>query len=72
MRVHVGTADTMTPPETASLLRAAPVEVKITEHPNVGHFDFMSTLPPAVQPTPGLDHPAFLRELTSTIVTQLG
>ena len=70
--VHTGAADTVTPPETASLLRSAPVEVTITEHPKVGHYDFMSTLPPTIQPSPGLDHPAFLRELAAAVVAQLG
>lgn len=59
-------------PNTASLLRSAPVEVTITEYPQVGHHDFMSTPPPTVQPSPGLDHPAFLRELAAAVVAQLG
>lgn len=71
MHVHVGAADTVTPPGTASLLRSAPAEVDITEYPNVGHFDFMSTLPPHVAPTNGLDHAGFLRELAQTIIAQL-
>ncbi|MFB2554481.1 alpha/beta fold hydrolase [Herbiconiux liangxiaofengii] len=71
MHVHVGAVDTVTPPRTAEILRAAPAPVDIHEHANVGHFDVMSTLPPTVAPTPGLDHGAFLRELAHTITTQL-
>ncbi|SKB02148.1 hypothetical protein SAMN06295879_3456 [Agreia bicolorata] len=72
MSIHVGAADTVTPPGTASLLRSAPADVAINEYANVGHYDFMSTLPPHVMPTNGLDHAVFLRELAQTIVAQLG
>ena len=71
MHVHVGAADTVTPPGTASLLRSAPGDVAISEYSNVGHYDFMSTVPPHISPTPGLDHARFLGELAQTIVAQL-
>ena len=69
--VHVGASDTVTPPGTASVLRSAPSIAVISEHSNVGHYDFMSTLPPHISPTPGLDHAEFLRELAQTITAQL-
>ena len=71
MHVHVGAADTVTPPGTAALLRSAPAEVVISEYSNVGHYDFMSTLPPHISPTPDLDHAGFLHELAHTITAQL-
>jgi pimeloyl-ACP methyl ester carboxylesterase len=71
MHVHVGAADTVTPPSTASLLRSAPGDVAISEYSNVGHYDFMSTVPPHISPTPDLDHAGFLRELAQKIVAQL-
>lgn len=69
--VHVGAQDTVTPPETASILRAAPTEVSIVEYPAVGHFDVMSTLPPGVAPSPGHDHEDFLRHIASAVVADL-
>ena len=69
--VHVGARDTVTPPATAELLRAAPAVVSIRVHNNVGHFDFMTELPPAIAPTAGLDHGAFLRELTASAASDL-
>ncbi|MBF4634764.1 hypothetical protein ITJ38_10165 [Agreia pratensis] len=71
MHVHVGAADTVTPPGTASILRSAPAEITIDDYANVGHYDFMSTLPPHISPTPGLDHAGFLRDLAHTITAQL-
>jgi alpha-beta hydrolase superfamily lysophospholipase len=66
--VHAGANDTITPPATAELLRAAPAPVSIRIHKNVGHYDFMTELPPAVAPTTGLDRQAFLGELIESVV----
>ena len=71
MHIHVGSADAVTPPQTASLLLSAPAQTSLYEHANVGHFDFMTIMPPGVVPTPGLDHAAFLRELAHTVAGQL-
>ncbi|TFC16888.1 hypothetical protein [Cryobacterium glucosi] len=70
--VHAGTRDTVTPAATAELLGAAPAMVNIRVHENVGHFDFMTELPPTVAPTVGLDHDAFLRELAGYASADLG
>lgn len=48
--VFVGSEDDVTPPETAKLLREAPVAVDLRRHEGVGHFDFMSPLPPNKEP----------------------
>ncbi|WP_213816718.1 hypothetical protein [Glaciihabitans sp. dw_435] len=71
MFVHAGTADVMTPAPSAELLRAAPVPLNVRVHENVGHYDFMTELPPSMQPTPGLDHAAFLRELVGNSASDL-
>lgn len=67
--VHAGASDTITPPTTAELLRTAPAPVSIRVHNNVGHYDFMTELPPGVAPTSGLDRQAFLSELIESVVT---
>ena len=64
--VHAGTSDTITPPASAELLRTAPASVSIRVHDNVGHYDFMSDLPPGIASTAGLDHGAFLRDLAES------
>ena len=69
--VLTGAADTVTPPATAELLRAAPAEVSVHTYPGVGHLDFLTALPPSVTPTPGLDHGAFIEELTADFVAAL-
>ncbi len=61
--VHAGENDMVTPADTATLLRAAPGTVSIQVHENVGHYDFMTELPPNMTPTSRLDHAVFLREL---------
>ena len=63
MKVFVGDEDTVTPPDSASLLRQAPVEVDVKVCPNVGHFDFMDTPPPGITSNPQLDRVAFLEDL---------
>lgn len=70
--VLMGTADVVTPPVTANILRAAPATISIRSYEGVGHLDFLSTLPPAVTPTPGLDHSAFLTLLAEDVVRALG
>lgn len=70
--VHAGVSDTITPAVTAELLRAAPATVNIRIHENVGHYDFMTELPPTVAPTVGLDQDAFLRELADYTSADLG
>jgi alpha-beta hydrolase superfamily lysophospholipase len=69
--VHVGAADIITPPATAEVLRTSPAATSITVHPDVGHYDFMSVLPPTIKPTPGLDHHAFLGKLAASTVQAL-
>ena len=69
--VHTGTADTITPAATAEVLRSAPVDVNITTHENVGHYDFMTQIPPQFTPTAGLNHLAFLHELGAQITATL-
>ncbi|WP_066039247.1 alpha/beta hydrolase family protein [Herbiconiux solani] len=69
--VLTGAADAVTPPATAELLRAAPAEVSVHTYPGVGHLDFLTTLPPSVTPTPGLDHGAFVEELAADFVAAL-
>lgn len=61
--VHAGENDVVTPADTAALLRTAPGTVSIRVHENVGHYDFMTELPPNMTPTSGQDHAVFLREL---------
>lgn len=70
--VLAGTADMVTPPATADILRAAPAAVSVQTYEGVGHLDFLSALPPAVAPTPGLDHEAFIASLTDDFVKTLG
>lgn len=71
--VHVGAADTMTPPSSTELLRAAPGPVTVTVHERVGHFDVaMTAMPPGERPAAGLDHPAFLDGLAAAVVEFLG
>jgi alpha-beta hydrolase superfamily lysophospholipase len=70
--VLTGAADTVTPAPTAEILRAAPAEVRVHVYEGVGHLDFMSTLPPAVAPTPGLDHEVFITSLAADVVAALG
>lgn len=70
--VLAGTADVVTPPATADILRAAPAAVSIQTYEGVGHLDFLSTLPPKVAPTPGLDHEAFIASLADDFVKTLG
>ncbi|TIH33899.1 hypothetical protein D4765_13650 [Subtercola vilae] len=69
--VHVGAADIITPPATAEILRTSPAVTSITVHPNVGHYDFMSVLPPMMKPTPGLDHQTSLDKLAASTVQAL-
>ena len=71
MIVHVGTADTVTPSATAELLCTTPSTTMITPHDNVGHYDFMTDLPPNITPTVGLDHDTFLQELSAQIAITL-
>jgi hypothetical protein len=68
----MGALDTITPAATAEDLRAASVPMTIAIHENVGHHDFMTDLPPRIDPTPGLDREAFLRELSAEIVEECG
>ncbi|UGB36788.1 hypothetical protein LQ938_02830 [Microbacterium sp. cx-55] len=70
--VLAGGADTVTPPTTAEILRAAPAEVSVHTYEGVGHLDFLSVLPPTVAPTPGLDHGAFTESLAVDFVQALG
>lgn len=71
--VHVGAADTVTPPSSTELLRAAPGPVTVTVHERVGHFDVaMTELPPGERPAAGLDHAAFLEGLAAAVVADLG
>lgn len=70
--VLAGAADTVTPPITAEILRAAPAEVIVHTYERVGHLDFLSTLPPTVTPSPGLDHDAFIKSLAADFVETLG
>lgn len=70
--VLAGAADTVTPPKTAEILRAAPAEVSVHTYDGVGHLDFLSALPPTVTPTPGLDHAAFIESLAADFVEALG
>ena len=69
--VLAGAADTVTPPTTAEILRAAPAEVSVHIYEGVGHLDFLSALPPTVTPTPGLDHEAFIKSLAADFVEAL-
>ena len=69
--VMMGAADEVTPPETADILRAAPAAISVRTYPGVGHIDFLSALPPALAPTPGLDHEGFMRLLTDDFVEAL-
>lgn len=58
-----GESDLVTPPDSTEILRTAPAQLRVQRYPGVGHLDFLSTLPPGVSPTPGLDHAAFLAAL---------
>lgn len=69
--VMTGAADRVTPPSTVDVLRAAPATIGVRTYPGVGHLDFLSSLPPNVSPTPGLDHHAFLATLTQDFVREL-
>lgn len=69
--VLAGAADVVTPPATADILRAAPAAISVRTYEGVGHLDFLSTLPPAVSPTPGLDHEAFITSLADDFVKAL-
>lgn len=70
--VLAGAADTITPPTTTEILRAAPAEVRVHTYEGVGHLDFLSALPSTVAPTPGLDHEAFIESLAADFVEALG
>lgn len=70
--VMMGASDVVTPPETADILRAAAARVTVRTYEGVGHLDFLSTPPPTLAPTPGLDHPAFLASLAQDFVEALG
>jgi len=70
--VMMGAADVVTPPETADILREAPTVVSVRTYAGVGHFDFLSVLPPTVAPTPGLDHREFTESLAHDFVEALG
>lgn len=70
--VMMGASDVVTPPETADILRAAPAVVSVRTYAGVGHLDFLSTLPPTVVPTPGLDHREFTASLAHDFVEALG
>ncbi|MCM3849757.1 hypothetical protein ND486_26550 [Pseudonocardia sp. DR1-2] len=66
--VHVGASDTVTPPSSTELLRAAPGPVTVTVHEGVGHFDVaMTELPPGERPAAGLHHRAFLDGLAAAV-----
>ncbi|RRO16881.1 hypothetical protein EIL87_11335 [Saccharopolyspora rhizosphaerae] len=67
----VGAEDRVTPPENADLLRGAPVRTDVRTYQGVGHLDFLSSPPPGVGTTPGLDHEAFLDRLTTDFVAAL-
>lgn len=66
--VLAGGVDVVTPPATADILRAAPATISMQTFEGVGHLDFLTTLPPGVAPTPGLDHGAFIKRLTDHFV----
>jgi pimeloyl-ACP methyl ester carboxylesterase len=70
--VLTGGADVVTPPATADILRAAPAKINVQTYEGVGHLDFLSTRPPAVTPTPGLDHESFIKSLAADFVEALG
>ncbi|MEU1450148.1 alpha/beta hydrolase family protein [Streptomyces sp. NPDC059340] len=70
--VLAGAADVVTPPPTVDILRAAPTEISVQTYEGVGHFDFMSVLPPTVSPTPGLDYEVFIRQLANDFARALG
>jgi pimeloyl-ACP methyl ester carboxylesterase len=67
----VGSADVVTPPAGAEFLRVAPADVDVRTYDGVGHFDFMSQLPPGIEPTAGLDHDAFLTQLAADFTTAI-
>lgn len=69
--VHSGANDAITPAATAELLRTAPASVSFRVHENVGHYDFMTELPPGIAPTTGLDHRVFLSELVESAASDL-
>lgn len=62
-----GARDVVTPAASTAVLRSAPSPVRIHVYEDVGHFDFMSELPPGKAPTPGLDHAAFLAEMAARV-----
>ena len=69
--VLAGTADMVTPPTTAEILRAAPADVSVLTYEGVGHLDFLSALPPTVTPTPGLNHDSFIEMLAADFVAAI-
>ncbi|TFC06535.1 alpha/beta fold hydrolase [Cryobacterium sp. MDB2-33-2] len=71
MDIFVGAKDSITPTSTVEILRSAPAEVNIHLNENVGHFDFMTDLPPGMTPTRGLDRGKFLHKLASQIAIAL-
>ncbi|MET0819400.1 MAG: hypothetical protein ABWY58_00420 [Aeromicrobium sp.] len=70
--VLTGAVDTVTPPTTAEILRAAPADVRVHTYAGVGHLDFLSARPPSVAPTPGLDHESFIESLAADFVEAIG
>lgn len=62
-----GAQDVVTPAASTEVLRSAPGPVRIHVYENVGHFDFMSDLPPGMTPASGADHGAFLDEMAARV-----
>lgn len=62
-----GAQDVVTPAASTEVLRSAPGPVRIHVYEDVGHFDFMTELPPGKVPTPGLGHAAFLAEMAARV-----
>lgn len=68
----VGSEDTVTPPESAELLRPAPAGLDLHSYDGVGHFDFMSPLPSNKVPTPRLDPDAFYEVFLRDFLAAIG
>jgi len=67
----VGAEDSVTPATTAELLRSARAPLDLTTYEGVGHFDFMSPLPPGKEPVVG-SHEEFLERFLADFVAALG